>query len=198
MDPSLKPILDFIESQGGEILYLELTKKKFEGRATLIDYPVQPEWIAFEIERHGAILGAAWQPGTPMAAFRTYWPCYAFNPATHEFHTLEERRTQKPDIDYSALASQLVDISLRIEPNEEGGYRYQEATNNWEGVIGSLDEFITATVRHADELSFDHDLEGLEEYVSDQQLKKIKEELLAAVREHVTDCARSAWEEYEE
>ncbi|MBE7463025.1 MAG: hypothetical protein HS116_05955 [Planctomycetes bacterium] len=193
MSQFLKPVLDYIESKGGTLPEHELTTRKINERATVIDYPQRPEWIAFEVERHRGLLGTAWQPGSPMDAFVTYWPCYVFDPEKQQLHTIEPRRSPKVEIDVPSAASNLLDFSFSIEEGEDGKFSFREITYNWSGVVLSVDELVQKVRHLARDLNWDCELEALQEYLKPEELQELLLEFEQAAQDLAEEKARSAW-----
>lgn len=198
MSHPLRPVLDYIESKGGALPEFELTTRKINERARVIDYPQNPKWIAFEVERHRGILGTAWQSGSAMEAFVTYWPCYAFDPEKQQLHPIESRRTPKVKIDVPAVVRNLLDLSFYVEEGEDGKFNFSECTFNWKGMVSSVEELVQEARRLAGELDWENDLEAVDEFFQPDERQNLCNEFEEAAQDWAEEKARSAWSDWVE
>lgn len=189
-------VIDHLAALGSKLESFDLTVDKIRDRGRLIDYPDHPDWIAFEVERHQAVLGDTYTPGRLMDIPMFYWPCYAFDPEKAELHEIDKRRPDEISLQSTSILTRDLDMSFNVARIGPRQYRYEEMMTNSEGVVSSLDELIKKAREMADELCLDsYEIELGEYVISAENAESVMREIREALREYVAERAQGAWED---
>jgi len=194
---SLSLVVEYLEEIGGKDISTELTPKKIWDRAILTEDPERPDCIVFEVERHHPILAITYSPGSPMAAFVTYWPIYSFNPKTKTLEEIGENRPHEVYVDHYWVAdSWMGDVFFDFSPAENGQHRCREVQSCEESLVRNTEEVEDFAKSIANGWDLNESADDLAVYLEPKEVQEHIEQIRNACKEAIVKRAKEAWEDY--
>lgn len=194
-----RPIIDHLDRQGGEGPF-GLTTHKIRTRAEPVFEHADPDILVFEMERHRPVLGETHFPGHLMEAMVVRQNRYGYDARKDEILDLGLVGAATLEVEVDWLIDQHTDgVMFMIERGDEGSIIIEESTYGEPAEIADLAEAEAYAVRIVESLSLDDVFIGLcnEVSVAPEEISRVEEEFIEALKHRFAEAARDSWRDYE-
>ncbi len=191
-------VLDFIESQGGRIIEHDITARKFNERALIIDDPERPDCVVFVMERHQPTAGATYTPGCPLSAFVRRQIRYVYNPKYKEIFELGDDAPPEFEMDYATHVEYLmIDVSFDFKLTADGKHLCRESLSHQETIVicekdvSDFAEKVARGLDHTYDLEDSNNIEEDAEILEEETVIRYKRKAIESWNYYLRDLERN-------